>query len=73
MEFEPSTRMITQKEIMKFTGLTQWQTQSFLFKYGVQIGTKKCMSIRKLKSLIDDGTVERHKQKRAGRPGKQEG
>lgn len=73
MQFEPSARMLTCKEIMNFTGLTQWQTQSFLFRYGVQIGAQKCISVRKLQSLIDDGTVEKHKQRHGGRPAKKEG
>lgn len=73
MEFEPNTRMLTCKEIMNFTGLTKWQTQSLLIRYGVQIGATKCISVRKLKSLIFDGTVEKYKQRHGGRPPKKEG
>lgn len=73
MQFEPHGRILTRKEVMNITGLTQWQTQSLLFRYGVQIGAQKCISVRKLQSLIDDGTVEKHAQRHGGRPPKKEG
>lgn len=72
MEFEPGARMLTCKEIMGFTGLTKWQAQSLLNIYGVIVGGWRCMSVRKLKSLIADGTVEKHKQRHGGRPAKKE-
>ena len=73
MEFEPNGRMLTNKEIMGFTGLTKWQAQSLLNVYGAQIGGWRCISVRKLKSLIADGTVEKHKQRHGGRLAKKEG
>ncbi len=72
MQFEPHGRTLTRKEVMNITGLTQWQTSTLLFRYGVQIGAQRCISARKLKSLIDDGTVEKHKQKHGGRPQKRD-
>lgn len=70
MEFEPNGRMLTCKEVMSFTGLTKWQTRSLLSRYGVQIGGWRCISVQKLKSLNDDGTVEKYRQKHGGRPPK---
>ena len=73
MQFEPHGRMLTRKDVMNLTGLTQWQTHSLLTRYGVQIGAQYTISVKRLKSLIDDGTVNRYAQRHGGRPAKKEG
>ena len=70
MQFEPNGRMLKLKEVCNYTGLSAWQAHTFLARYGVLIGTQFCISAQRLKSLIDDGTVQRAAQRRVGRPRK---
>ena len=71
MQFEPHGRMLTRKEVMNLTGLTQWQTHSLLARYGVQVGGQYSISVQRLKSLTIDGTVQRYSQRHGGRPKKE--
>lgn len=66
LQFEPHGRMLTRKEVMNLTGLSGWQAHSLLARYGVQIGAQHSISVQRLKSLIDDGTVNRYAQRHGG-------
>lgn len=71
MEFLPYDRLLTRKEIAIETGLTIWQVDSLLKKYGKPVGCQRSISLLRLKELIDDGTVYCFSLMHGGRPKKE--